>query len=312
MSKEDTTKARKKPSTELTLYKPTPLATITSGSGSLNDYLRVAKAAPILSPEKERELALRLRDYGDTEAASELITAHLRLVIAIARQYLGYGLPFPDLIQEGNIGLMKAVKRYDPDNTAGARLVTFAMTWIRAEIQEYVIRNWKLVKVATTKSQRKLFFNLRTLKESDDLLTMEDTNKIATALEVKPKEVKEMEMRLLGHDIPIDVKAKDSEEESRTPEDWLYDEESEPVERIEQANYERLLDKDLPTAVEQLDERSRKIIKARWLYDETQGKGASLAQLASELGISQERVRQIEKRAFAQLKKILESKKEDV
>ncbi len=290
-------------SRSLTVYKPAPLVPVSTGSGSLEEYIRVANRAPILTPEKERELAVRLRDEDDMEAASELITSHLRLVISIARQYMGYGLPFPDLIQEGNIGLMKAVRRFDPDK--GARLVTFAMTWIRSEIQEFVIRNWKLVKVATTKSQRKLFFNLRSMKEDSEALTHEQTERIANTLEVKPQDVKEMEMRLLGHDVSLDMTVGENGQDW-TPEDWLYEIESEPTEKIAKARYETLLDKGLPEAVEKLDPRSRKIIKARWLYDETKDKGATLADLSSELGISQERVRQLEKKALGELKKILE------
>ncbi len=249
-------------SRSLTVYKPAPLVPVSTGSGSLEEYIRVANRAPILTPEKERELAVRLRDEDDMEAASELITSHLRLVISIARQYMGYGLPFPDLIQEGNIGLMKAVRRFDPDK--GARLVTFAMTWIRSEIQEFVIRNWKLVKVATTKSQRKLFFNLRSMKEDSEALTHEQTERIANTLEVKPQDVKEMEMRLLGHDVSLDMTVGENGQDW-TPEDWLYEIESEPTEKIAKARYETLLDKGLPEAVEKLDPRSRKIIKARWL-----------------------------------------------
>ncbi|MCD8339873.1 MAG: RNA polymerase sigma factor RpoH [Burkholderiales bacterium] len=295
---------KKRPSSRsLTIYKPAPLVPASTGSGSLDEYIRMAKLAPVLSPERERELALLLRDKGDVKAASELITSHLRLVISIARQYMGYGLPFPDLIQEGNIGLMKAVKRFDPDK--GARLVTFAMTWIRSEIQEFVIRNWKLVKVATTKSQRKLFFNLRSMKEDTDTLTYEQTQKIASELEVKPREVKEMEMRLLGHDVSLDAPVGE-ESTDWTPEDWLYEEDSEPSERLARAQYESLLDKGLPAAIEKLAPRSKKIIKARWLYDETKGRGATLADLATEMGISQERVRQLEKKALGELKKILE------
>ena len=214
MTKQNTDKPK---STALAPYHPTPLA-LRGTPGSLEEYIRAANAAPLLSEEREKELAVKLRDHGDLEAASELITSHLRLVISIARQYLGYGLPFPDLIQEGNIGLMKAVRRFDPDN--GARLVTFAMTWIRAEIQDYVIKNWKLVKVATTKAQRKLFFNLRSMKEGSEALTTEQTNKIAQDLEVRPADVKEMELRLLGHDVSLDEPPV-HEEDDKPMEDWL-------------------------------------------------------------------------------------------
>ncbi len=303
-----TTDEKKKNSGALTVYKPTPLAPVTTGGG-LEAYIRAANAAPILTAKKEKELAVRLRDTGDVKAASELITSHLRLVIAIARQYLGYGLPFPDLIQEGNIGLMKAVKRFDPDK--GVRLVTFAMTWIRSEIQEYVIRNWKLVKVATTKSQRKLFFNLRSMRDDTTALTTEETEKIAEALEVKPQEVKEMELRLLSHDISLDEPI-DGDEGAGTHEDWLSQEGAEPEEQLASAEYERTLKERLPKAIEKLDPRSQKIIKARWLYNEAEERGAKLAELAEEFGISMERVRQIEKKAFEQLKKTLQEDAADV
>lgn len=291
-----------KKSTALAPYKPKPLAVPTTPVGTIDDYIRAANSAPILTPEKEKELALRLRDKGDMEAASELIMSHLRLVISIARQYLGYGLPFSDLIQEGNIGLMKAVRRFDPDH--GARLVTFAMTWIRSEIQEYVIRNWRLVKVATTKAQRKLFFNLRSLKEDTKLLKMEEADQIANKLEVKPSEVFEMERRMLGSEVTID-----EPDEEGTPQDWLSSEKDSPEARLEWENYEDTLQSRLPEAIKMLDDRSRKVIEARWLFDETgQSKGATLADLAKELGVSQERVRQIEKKALAKLKDFLKEK----
>lgn len=304
------TKEKKVPGTQLAPYKPTPLALRGPTTGSIEDYIRAANAVPVLTPEKERELAIKLRDEGDMEAASQLVTSHLRLVISIARQYMGYGLPFPDMIQEGNIGLMKAVKRFDPDR--GVRLVTFAMTWIRAEIQEYVIKNWKLVKVATTKAQRKLFFNLRSMKEGEESLTPEQTEKIAQELEVRPKDVKEMEMRLLGHDVALDEPG-GQDDEQYTPEDWLASEGNTPEENFERANYDKTLDKDLPKAIEKLDPRSRRIIEARWLYDDSsENKGATLEDLSQELGISKERVRQIEKKALQELKKLLEKDKDYV
>lgn len=289
--------------TALTPYRPTPLAIPDASAGSLEEYIRLANKAPILTAEREHELAVRLQEHGDMEAAGELIMSHLRLVISIARQYQGYGLPFADLIQEGNVGLMKAVKRFNPDN--GARLVTFAMTWIRSEIQDYVLKNWRLVKVATTKSQRKLFFNLRKLKEDTKLLGLEDANRIAETLDVKPAEVFEMEKRMLGSDIEIDEPA--DNQESVAPSDWLTDERDTPENRIARGKYENTIDKRLPAAVRKLDDRSRRIIEARWLYDDTDGsKGATLADLAKEMGVSQERVRQLEKRAFSTLKTYLE------
>ena len=296
------TTEEKKHSTALAPYRPTPLAIPDPGGNSLAEYIRAANRAPILTPEREHELAVRLRDEGDMEAAGELIMSHLRLVISIARQYQGYGLPFADLIQEGNIGLMKAVKRFNPDN--GARLVTFAMTWIRSEIQDYVLKNWRLVKVATTKSQRKLFFNLRKMKDDSKLLGLQDANRIAQELEVKPSEVFEMEQRMTGSDVVIDEPGNDSEV---APEDWLFNESDSPDTRLEQANYEHVLQKELPEAVKNLDPRSRRIIEARWLFDDSDEgkKGATLADLAKELGVSQERVRQLEKKAMATLKGLL-------
>ncbi len=263
----DNKEPKKKPCTALAPYKPTPLAIPDTGLGTLADFIRAANRAPILTPEREHELAVRLHDKGDMEAAGELIMSHLRLVISIARQYQGYGLPFSDLIQEGNIGLMKAVKRFNPHN--GARLVTFAMTWIRSEIQDYVLKNWRLVKVATTKSQR--------------------------------SEVFEMEQRMTGADIVIDEPS--GGEKDSAPEDWLFDEGDDPDSRLKQARYEEVLSTELPEAVKKLDPRSRRIIEARWLFDESKDKkGATLADLAAELGVSQERVRQLEKKAFAVLK----------
>lgn len=295
----DNKEPKKKPCTALAPYKPTPLAIPDTGSGTLADFIRAANRAPILTPEREHELAVRLHDKGDMEAAGELIMSHLRLVISIARQYQGYGLPFSDLIQEGNIGLMKAVKRFNPHN--GARLVTFAMTWIRSEIQDYVLKNWRLVKVATTKSQRKLFFNLRKMKDDTKLLGLDDANRIAEQLEVKPSEVFEMEQRMTGADVVIDEPS--GGEKDSAPEDWLFDEGDDPDSRLKQARYEEVLSTELPEAVKKLDPRSRRIIEARWLFDESKDKkGATLADLAAELGVSQERVRQLEKKAFAVLK----------
>lgn len=293
----------KSSSRALAPYKPTPLA-LPQAPGDLEAFIRAANQAPILTPEREHELAVRLRDEGDVDAARELVMSHLRLVISIARQYLGYGLPFSDLIQEGNIGLMKAVKRFNPDH--GTRLVTFAMTWIRSEIQEYVIRNWRLVRVATTKSQRKLFFNLRSLKDDTKALRPNDIDRIAETLDVKPAEVAEMERRMGGAEMTIDEPAS-GEDESFAPEDWLYSEADEPIQKIEDAHRESILDEGLRSAIEKLDERSRRIIQERWLYNEVEGKkGATLADLSKEFGVSQERVRQIEKKALEQLKGILQ------
>ena len=242
------------------------------------------------------------------EAAGELVMSHLRLVISIARQYQGYGLPIGDLIQEGNIGLMKAVKRFNPNN--GARLVTFAMTWIKSEIQEYVLRNWRLVKVATTKSQRKLFFKLRKLKDDTKLLGTSEAEKIAETLDVKPAEVFEMEKRMLGSDVEIDEPSGGAEE-GTAPSEWLTDERDTPENTIARGVYENTIENRLPEAVKKLDDRSRRIIEARWLYNDQDGsKGATLADLAKEMGVSQERVRQLEKKAFATLKTYLKEDKD--
>jgi RNA polymerase sigma-32 factor len=299
MSKDEKTKSS---SRALTPYKPKPLA-IPDSNSDLDAFIRAANQAPILTPEREKELAHRLRKDGDMEAAKELILSHLRLVISIARQYLGYGLPFSDLVQEGNIGLMKAVKRFDPEH--GARLVTFAMTWIRSEIQEYVIRNWRLVRVATTKSQRRLFFNLRSMKEDAKALNTHEINEIAEKLEVKPSDVVEMEKRMGGAEVAIDEPGS-PDGEGTAPADWLYEEKDEPVAQIEMEHKEELLSEGLKSAVQRLDPRSRRIIEARWLFDESDGsKGATLAELAEEFHVSQERIRQIEKKALQQLKDYL-------
>ncbi len=303
-----TDEKKKSPSTALAPYKPTPLAIPDASLGSLEEYIRAANKAPILSAEREHELAVRLQEHGDMEAAGELVMSHLRLVISIARQYQGYGLPFGDLIQEGNIGLMKAVKRFNPNN--GARLVTFAMTWIKSEIQEYVLRNWRLVKVATTKSQRKLFFNLRKLKDDTKLLGTSEAEKIAETLDVKPAEVFEMEKRMLGSDVEIDEPSGGAEE-GTAPSEWLTDERDTPENTIARGVYENTIENLLPEAVKKLDDRSRRIIEARWLYNDQDGsKGATLADLAKEMGVSQERVRQLEKKAFATLKTYLKEDKD--
>lgn len=292
-------------STALAPYKPTPLA-IPDASSDLEAFIRAANKIPLLTPEREHELAVRYRDDQDLEAARELVVSHLRLVISIARQFLGYGLPFSDLIQEGNIGLMKAVKRFDPDQ--GTRLVTFAMTWIRSEIQEYVIKNWRLVKVATTKSQRKLFFNLRSMKNENKPLTYDQAKDIADKLGVKEGEVLEMERRLDGGEYGIDEPTSQGED-NISPEDWLYDEKDSPEQMIASEEREQILQVGLEQAIKQLDPRSQRIISQRWLYNDVKGeKAATLADLAKEFGISQERVRQIEQKAFAKLRTILQEK----
>jgi RNA polymerase sigma-32 factor len=271
--------------------------------GSLDAYIQSANSYPMLTESEERRLAERLQSNGDVDAARQLVLSHLRLVISIARGYLGYGLPHGDLIQEGNIGLMKAVKRFDP--ARGVRLVSFAMHWIKAEIHEFILKNWRLVKVATTKAQRKLFFNLRSLKndyEGIDSLSGTQTQEIATKLGVKTEEVVEMETRMTGRDIAMDGMVEDGEE-AFAPIDYLADSRYEPTRVIENAAYARLQDEGLQTALAGLDARSRRIVEARWLTDE--GEGATLHDLADEFGVSAERIRQIEVKALQKMKGLL-------
>ena len=298
---------RKPIQTALVPYrKRTQLPALTPGDlGNLDAYIKAENSAPVLTAEEERNLAIRMRDYNDVDAAQALIISHLRLVISVARGYLGYGLSHGDLIQEGNIGLMKAVRHYDPDK--GVRLMTFAVHWIRAEIQEYIVRNSHMVKLATTHAQRKLFFNLRQMKKTDQALTNAQAEDIAEKLNVKPKEVLEMEKRLSGPDASLDTPLDEEGDSSVTAVDMLSDKSDEPVEILEKADELQLEQVGLKKAIEQLDPRSRRIIEARWFHENDEGevKAVSLATLAKEFGISIERVRQLEKQAIAKLKKIL-------
>ena len=298
---------RKPIQTALVPYrKRTQLPALTPGDlGNLDAYIKAANSAPVLTAEEERNLAIRMRDYNDVDAAQALIISHLRLVISVARGYLGYGLSHGDLIQEGNIGLMKAVRHYDPDK--GVRLMTFAVHWIRAEIQAYIVRNSHMVKLATTHAQRKLFFNLRQMKKTDQALTNAQAEDIAEKLNVKPKEVLEMEKRLSGPDASLDTPLDEEGDSSVTAVDMLSDKSDEPVEILEKADELQLEQVGLKKAIEQLDPRSRRIIEARWFHENDEGevKAVSLATLAKEFGISIERVRQLEKQAIAKLKKIL-------
>lgn len=298
---------RKPIQTALVPYrKRTQLPALTPGDlGNLDAYIKAANSAPVLTAEEERNLAIRMRDYNDVDAAQALIISHLRLVISVARGYLGYGLSHGDLIQEGNIGLMKAVRHYNPDK--GVRLMTFAVHWIRAEIQEYIVRNSHMVKLATTHAQRKLFFNLRQMKKTDQALTNAQAEDIAEKLNVKPKEVLEMEKRLSGPDASLDTPLDEEGDSSVTAVDMLSDKSDEPVEILEKADELQLEQVGLKKAIEQLDPRSRRIIEARWFHENDEGevKAVSLATLAKEFGISIERVRQLEKQAIAKLKKIL-------
>jgi len=265
-------------------------------TGSLDQYIQSVNRMPMLSEQQEVDLATRLRDEGDVDAARQLVMSHLRVVVAIARGYLGYGLPHADLIQEGNIGLMKAVKRFDP--ARGVRLVSFAIHWIKAEIHEYILKNWRLVKIATTKAQRKLFFNLRGMKKDSTTLQPAEVQSIATQLGVKPEEVVEMETRLTGRDIPLDA-GSDDDDERFAPIAYLPDPHAEPSEVLAQTQLAHLQDIGLKTALASLDDRSRTIVQRRWL---TEGDSATLHELAAEYGVSAERIRQIEAKAMQKMR----------
>ena len=268
-------------------------------AGSLDQYIQSVNRMPMLSEQQEVELATRLRDDGDVDAARQLVMSHLRVVVAIARGYLGYGLPHADLIQEGNIGLMKAVKRFDP--TRGVRLVSFAIHWIKAEIHEYILKNWRLVKIATTKAQRKLFFNLRGMKQDSTTLNPVEVKSIAAQLGVKPEEVVEMETRLGGRDIPLDA-GNDDDDERFAPIAYLPDPHAEPSEVLEQTQLADLQDSGLRNALASLDDRSRAIVQRRWL---SEGDSATLHELAAEYGVSAERIRQIEAKAMQKMRGML-------
>jgi RNA polymerase sigma-32 factor len=265
--------------------------------GSLDHYIQAANAIPVLSADQEFELATRLRETNDLDAAKRLVLSHLRFVVHVARGYAGYGLPLGDLVQEGNIGLMKAVRRFDPN--IGVRLVSFAVHWIRAEIHEFVLRNWRLVRVATTKAQRKLFFNLRKAKKHLGWLSKEETEAVATDLGVTPRDVTEMEKRLSGHDLSFDPYPE--EDEDFAPATYLPSPNSDPAQAVERAD-EGASDHDrLTAALAKLDERSRMILSRRWLAESK----ATLHELAAEYGVSAERIRQIEANAIGKLKKQL-------
>jgi len=267
--------------------------------GSLDAYIDRVSQIAVLSKEDEVALAARFRSEGDLEAARQLVLSHLRFVVHIARGYLGYGLPMGDLVQEGNVGLMKAVKRFDPG--VGVRLVSFAVHWIRAEIHEYVLRNWRLVKVATTKSQRKLFFNLRRMKKNLAWLSEEETRAVARDLGVEEKDVREMEQRLSARDMSFDPTPDTDEEESYSPAMYLPASNSDPAIEVEREEWEEDSSERLGLALEKLDERSRNILKRRWMTDDK----ATLHELADEYGISAERVRQVETNAISKLKGLM-------
>ena len=270
---------------------------IPSALDSLDQYMSTIKAFPVLSAEEEFDYATRLKNNNDIEAAKALIVSHLRLVASIARGYSGYGLPQADLIQEGNIGLMKAVKRFDP--TRGVRLVSFAMHWIKAEMHEYIVKNWRLVKIATTKAQRKLFFNLRSMKTGAGSLQPDEVAHIARELKVKPEEVLEMESRLNGHEISLEGNSDDDQEDTYSPIAYLEDLSPEPSEMLSAIEQEHLESTGLTNALNSLDDRSRRIVEARWLK---QDGSATLHDLADEFGVSAERIRQIEQKAMEKMK----------
>nr|WP_321241064.1 RNA polymerase sigma factor RpoH [uncultured Tolumonas sp.] len=270
--------------------------------GSLEGYIQAVNSIPMLTAEKERELAEQLQNHGDLEAARQLVMSHLRFVVHIARNYSGYGLPQADLVQEGNIGLMKAVKRFDP--TVGVRLVSFAVHWIKAEIHEYVLRNWRMVKVATTKAQRKLFFNLRKNKKRLGWFNQDEVRTVANELGVSPEDVTEMEARMSGQDHSFDGYDDDDSESNFAPAQYLEDKSSDLAAVYENSNWDNHAEHRLSYALQGLDERSQQIIRARWLDEDNK---LTLQELADRYGVSAERVRQLEKNALKKLKDVLEA-----
>ena len=271
---------------------------VLSSNGSLEQYIQTVNSIPMLSQEEELELATRHQQDGDLDAAKRLVLSHLRVLVSIARGYSGYGLQQADLIQEGNIGLMKAVKRFEPSR--GVRLFSFAVHWIKAEIHEFILRNWRLVRIATTKPQRKLFFNLRSMRQGLSALSEKEAHAIAQELGVKPEEVREMETRMSGQDIAL--MADEGDDEGFAPIDWLADSHDEPTRALERRSLDLLQSEGLEHALSALDARSRRIIEARWLADDG---GATLHELAAEFGVSAERIRQIEAKALGKMKSAL-------
>ena len=273
---------------------PVPLA------GSLDAYIQSVGQIPVLEPAEEQALARRLRDEGDLSAAQTLVMSNLRFVVHIARGYLGYGLQLADLIQEGNVGLMKAVKRFDPE--VGVRLISFAVHWIKSEIHEFVLRNWRIVKIATTKAQRKLFFNLRSAKQRLGWMNREEIEGVARDLNVKPEEVMQMEGRLSGNDVSFNA-SPDEDDSAYSPEDYLATDDA-SLRAIDEADWNEQREDHLRQAIGQLDERSRDILMRRWL---SEGEKAGLKELGEEYGVSAERIRQIESAAMKKLRKAIES-----
>jgi len=278
----------------LSMAFPVPMAT-----GSIEAYIQTVNRFPLLTAEEEQRLGKRLRDENDLNAARSLVLSHLRLVVSVARGYLGYGLPHADLIQEGNIGLMKAVKRFDPER--GVRLVSFALHWIKAEIHEYILRNWRLVKVATTKAQRKLFFNLRSMKSGLAPMSRDDIGRIAAELRVKPEEVTEMETRMSGQEVAFES---DDDDDAYAPAQYLADPAADPSQELEAGESARLQATGLQRVLAALDPRSRRIVEARWL---TERDSATLHDLAAEFKVSAERIRQIEAKAMAKMREMLQA-----
>ena len=299
------------PSTAMTLSNPWA---VVPSLGHLDAYISAVNRMPMLTLEEEQEAARRLKDHNDLEAARKLVLSHLRLVVSVSRQYLGYGLPHGDLIQEGNVGLMKAVKRFDPEQ--GVRLVSYALHWIKAEIHEYILKNWRMVKVATTKAQRKLFFNLRSMKQGfkmdaedgthRDTLSAAEIDKVASQLRVKREEVLEMETRMSGGDVLLDPAPSEDGEQAFGPIAYLSDAAHEPTAMIEARQRDLMASDGLAAALEGLDERSRRIVEERWLKVNDDGSGGmTLHELAAEYGVSAERIRQIEVAAMKKMKKAL-------
>ncbi len=282
--------------------------------GNLDAYITAVNRLPMLTPEEEHAFARQLRDHNDLDAAGKLVMSHLRLVVSVSRKYLGYGLPHGDLIQEGNIGLMKAVKRFDPDQ--GVRLVSYALHWIKAEIHEYILKNWRMVKVATTKAQRKLFFNLRSMKQGfkedadaethRETLTDAQIDVMARELNVKREEVMEMETRMAGGDVVLDPSPTDDGEEAYGPIAYLADATHEPTALLESRQRDAMASDGIGAALDQLDARSRRIVEERWLKVNDDGSGGmTLHELAAEYGVSAERIRQIESAAMKKMRKVL-------
>ena len=299
------------PATAMTLSNPWA---VVPSLGHLDAYISAVNRMPMLTLEEEQEAARQLKNHDDLEAARKLVLSHLRLVVSVSRQYLGYGLPHGDLIQEGNIGLMKAVKRFDPEQ--GVRLVSYAMHWIKAEIHEYILKNWRMVKVATTKAQRKLFFNLRSMKQGfkadleegthRDTLSSAEVDKVASQLNVKREEVLEMETRMSGGDVLLDPTPSDDGEQAFGPIAYLADANHEPTAMIESHQRDLMASDGLMVALDSLDERSRRIVEERWLKVNDNGSGGmTLHELAAEYGVSAERIRQIEVAAMKKMKKAL-------